>query len=205
MALLLDQLVYTSFAGMGFRLLAGEQVPTEIQEAFMERVVSQRWDSYAPPTSGYRAVYLHQVTPESNLFGWLYNDGADDMARTHVPYFICYYIAGPLHAVQLENIFTCLHKGPLALIDRHNIPATLDNIFVPNFWSYQPARPGVAIGLGVRKRSHIAQKDVMWWRRGVTRVIVEDNGKSKRDTSELGRNENDIRQADPNHVDASIS
>ena len=158
MPLLLGQIIYTSFTGIGFRLLASAQVPKEIQQAFIEGVASQHWDSYAPPKSGYRAVYLHQVTPESNLFGWLYNDGADDMDRTHVPYFICYYLAGPLHAVQLENIFTCLHKGPLALIDRHNIPATLDNIFVPNFWSYQPARPGVAIGLGVRKRSHIALK-----------------------------------------------
>ena len=149
-------LVYTSFDGMGFRLLASAQVPTEIQQVFIERVAYQHWDSYDPPKSGYRAVYLYQVTPEHSLFGWLYNDGADDMDRCHVPYFMCYYLAGPLHAVQLENIFTCLQKGPVALIDRHNIPATLDNIVLRNFWSYQPTRPGVAIALDVRRHSHIA-------------------------------------------------
>lgn len=156
MHLLLGQLVYTSFTGMGFRLLASAQVPTEIQQAFMERVASQRWDSYEPPKSGYRAVYLHQVTPDHSLFGWLYNDGADDLGRRDVPYFICYYLAGPLHAVKLENIFTCLHKGPVALIDRHSISTTLEAIVVRNLWSYQPVRPGVAIALGVRRQSHIA-------------------------------------------------
>jgi phosphate transport system substrate-binding protein len=156
MHLLLGQVVYTSFTGMGFRLLASTQVPTEIQQAFLEGVASQHWDSYEPPKSGYRAVYLHQVTPEHSLFGWLYNDGADDMGRCDVPYFICYYIAGPLHAIQLENIFICLHKGPVALIDRHSIPTTLAAILIRNFWSYQPARPGVAIALGVRRQSHLA-------------------------------------------------
>lgn len=157
MPLLLGQLVYTSFAGSGFSILASTQVPTEIQQAF-QRITSQHWDSYNPPRFGYRAVYLNQVTPEQSLFGWLYNDGADDMGRTNVPYFICYYLAQPLHAVQLENIFTCLHKGPLALIDRHSLPTFLENIVVRNFWRYQPARPGVAIPKDIRKRSHIALK-----------------------------------------------
>ena len=158
MALLLGQLVYTSFAGMGFRLLASAQVPTEIQEVFMERVISQRWDSYAPPKSGYRAVYLHQVTPEQSLFGWLYNDGVDDMERTHIPYFICYYLGSPLHPVQLENIFTCLHKGPVALVDRQSLPPSLEPLVLRNFWTYQPVRSGVAIPLAVRKRSHLVLK-----------------------------------------------
>ncbi len=158
MALLLGQLVYTSFAGMGFRLLASAQVPTEIQQAFIERVVSQRWDSYAPPKSGYRGVYLHQVTPEQSLFGWLYNDGVDDMERTHLPYFICYYLKSPLHRVQLENIFTCLHKGPVAVVDRQSLPASLETLVLRNFWTYQPVRSGVAIPLAVRKRSHLVLK-----------------------------------------------
>ena len=157
MNLLLGQLVYTSFAGMGFRLLASEQVPKELQQAFIG-VASQHWDSYAPPKSGYRAVYLHQVTPEQSLFGWLYNDGADDMGRSDVPYFICYYLAAPLNAVQLENIFTFLQKGPAALIDRHSPPTSLKTVVVPDLWSYQPTCPGVAIPLGVHKRSHVALK-----------------------------------------------
>lgn len=157
MPLLLGQIVYTSFAGIGFRLLKSAQVPKEIQQAFIDRIASEHWDSYNPPQSGYRAVYLHQLSPECSLFGWLYNDGADDMERTHVPYFICYYLAEPLNAVQLENIFTCLHKGPLALIKRHGLPETFEDI-VLRLWSYQPASPGVAIALGVRKRSRIALK-----------------------------------------------
>jgi len=158
MDLFLGQLVYTSFPGMGFRTLASAQVPMESQQAFIEHVVSQHWDSYHPPKSEYRAVYLYQSTLEWSLFGWLYNDGLDDMGRSHVPYFICYYLAEPLHAFQLENIFNCLQQGPVALIDRHSLPATLETIVLPDLWSYQPVRPGVAIPSGVRRRSQIALK-----------------------------------------------
>ncbi len=158
MDLLLGQLVYTSFPGMGFRTLASAQVPMEIQRAFIQHVVSQHWDSYHPPKSEYRAVYLYQLTLGHSLFGWLYNDGLDDMGRSHVPYFICYYTAEPLHAFQLENIFTCLQQGPVALIDRHSLPATLDTIALPDLWSYQPVRLGVAVPSAVRKRSQIALK-----------------------------------------------
>ena len=144
--------------GVGFRTFASAKVPKEIQQAFIQHVVSQYWDSYNPPKHGYRAVYLHQVAPEHTLFGWLYNDGADDLGRTHVPYFICYYLAELLYAFQLENIFTWLHNGPVALMDRHSLPATLETKVVPDLYSYQSARPGVAIPLGVRKRKHIAFK-----------------------------------------------
>ncbi|WP_317112640.1 hypothetical protein [Chroococcidiopsis sp. SAG 2025] len=125
----------------------------------MQLVVHQHWDSYDPPRSGYQAAYLHQVTPEHTLFGWLYNDEVDDLGRSHVPYFFCYYIAGLLHAVQLENIFTCLHKGPEALINRQHLPpATLENVVAPDLWSYQPARVGVVIPSGVRERSQVLLK-----------------------------------------------
>ncbi len=157
MDVLLGQIVCTSFPGIGFRTLASRHVPPDIQQAFTQRVVSQYWDSYNPPRSGYRAVYLHQVTPERSLFGWLYNDGADDMRRIHVPYFICYYLAAPLYAFQLENIFSCLHNGPVALIDRHSLPVTLETMVLPDLWSYQGARPGVPIPTGVLQRSQIAQ------------------------------------------------
>ena len=141
---------------MGFRTLASARVPREIQQAFIQSVVARHWYSHKPPMSGYRAVYLHQVTLEHSLFGWLYNDGADDPSRSHVPYFICYYLAEPLYAFQLENIFTYLYKGPVALIDRHNLSASLETMVVPDLSSYQPARPGVAIPSVVRKHSHIA-------------------------------------------------
>jgi phosphate transport system substrate-binding protein len=158
-SLLLDQIVYTSFAQTGFRTVASKQVPAEIQQAFMERVVHQHWNSYKPPQAGYRAVYLHQVTPEQNLFGWLYNDGADDLERKDVPYFICYYLAEPLlFYFQLEKILSCLHKGPVGEIDRHIPQPTLETVVVRNFWSYQSVRPGVAIPAVVRAHSHIALK-----------------------------------------------
>ena len=154
MHLILGQLVYTSFAKVGFRLVASDQVPIEIQQAFIEHVASKQWDSYAPPKFGYRAVYLYQVTREHSLFGWLYNDGTDDKGRYNVPYFICYYLAGSLHTSDLVNIFTCLHKGPVALIDRYNLPA-IEAVVLRNLWSYQAARSGVGIALGVRRSSYI--------------------------------------------------
>lgn len=156
MPLLYGQLVYTSFPEVGYKVLASAQVPREIQLAFIEQVVYQHWDVYNPPRFGYRAAYLHQVTKEHTLFGWLYNDGADELGRSNVAYFVCYYYAELLHAVQLENIFTCLQRGPVALIDRQSLPDSLETIVVSDLCSYQPARIGVAIPSSVRKRNHIA-------------------------------------------------
>ena len=156
MYLLLGQIVYTSFAGRGFMSLASGQVPAKIEEAFRQRIVSYYWDSYNPPVLGYRAAYLHQVTPKQNLFGWLYHDGEDDIGRNDVPYFVCYYLAEPLSDFQLANIFTCLERGPIALIDRHSPTAYLETKVLPDLWSYQPVRPGVAIPLDVRQRNYTA-------------------------------------------------
>jgi len=155
---LLGQLVYTSFPGVGFKALASAQVPIEIQQAFIQQVVHQRWNSYKPPSSGYRAAYIHQVTLEHTLFGWLYNDEVDDLGRTNVPYFVCYYLAELLHADKIENIFTCLHKGPVALIDQQHLPVALETIVAPDLWSHLPAHIGVAIPASVRERSHVVLK-----------------------------------------------
>lgn len=185
MHLLLGQLVYTSFAGIGFRLLANEQVPPQIQQAFIDRIVSQHWDSYNPPKPGYRAAYLHQVSPEHSLFGWLYNDGADEIGRYDIPYFVCYHLAGPLHAIRLENIFTCLQKGPVALTDRRSLPETLEALILRNLWSYQAARPGVGIALNMRRYSHIAiyQGKLLNFFVSVDaqQMVVELNGQHKED------------------------
>ncbi len=157
MSLLLGQLVYTSFPKVGYRLFVSAEIPTEIQQVFIQQIVYQHWNSYNPPKSGYQGAYLYQVTPEHSLFGWLYNDGQDDFGRSQVPYFQCYYYSGQLHPVQLEDIFTCLHRGPVALIDRQ-IPVALETVVVPDIRSYQPARIGVAISSGVRDRSYVALK-----------------------------------------------
>jgi WD40 repeat protein len=153
---LLGQLVYTSFAGVGFKTLNSPEVPAEIQQAFIEQVVYQYWDSYNPPRSDYRAVYLYQLTAEDSLFGWLYNDGLDDFGRSDVPYFVCYYFAGLLEPLHLENIFTCLQNGPVELVDRQTPPVAVDNLVAPDLWGYHPVRPGVQIPLAVRKRTHAA-------------------------------------------------
>ncbi|MFH7030318.1 MAG: WD40 repeat domain-containing protein [Heteroscytonema crispum UTEX LB 1556] len=156
MSLLLGQLVYTSFAGVGFKTLNSPEVPAEIQQAFIEQVVYQYWDFCNPPSSDYRAVYLHQLTPEDSLFGWLYNDGLDDFGRSDVPYFVCYYFAGLLEPLHLENIFTCLHNGPVELVDRQSPAVAVENLVAPDLWSYQSVRPGVQIPLAVRKRTYAA-------------------------------------------------
>lgn len=156
MPLLLGQIVYTSFFEVGFKVVASEQVPTQMQQVFLERVAHPHWNSFAPPKTGYQAVYLHQVTLEHCLFGWLYCDAADDMGRSHVPYFHCYYLAQKLHALQLENIFTFLYGGPVSLIDRQSVPATLETLVAPDLWSYQPACTGVVIPLEIREHSHLA-------------------------------------------------
>lgn len=69
MDVFLGQLIYTSFPEIGYRTLASKDVPEEIQQAFIKRVVPQCWDAFSPPNADYRAVYLHQVTPEHILFG----------------------------------------------------------------------------------------------------------------------------------------
>jgi WD40 repeat protein len=155
-SLLIAQLVHTSFPVVGFRTVVSKDVPPEIQQAFIEQIVYQYWDSYNPPSAGYRAAYLYQLTPQQSLFGWLYNDGLDDFGRSDVPYFLCYYLAGKLQPFQLENICICLCTGPVRLIDRQNPPASLESLVMPDLWSYQPARTGVKIPQEMIEQSQIA-------------------------------------------------
>lgn len=133
MPLQLGQLVYTNFQGMGDKTLTSAEVGIEIQQAFLERVVFKHWHSYTVLKPGYRAIYLYQIAPEHTLFGWLYNDGVDEIGSTNVPYFLCYYLAEPLQVVYLEDIFTCLHKGLVAAIARYNLPTRLEKIFQDKF------------------------------------------------------------------------
>jgi phosphate transport system substrate-binding protein len=154
MYLLLGQLVYTSFTGKGFRTVTSPQVPPEVQRAFLQHVVSQRWDSYSPPEPRYRAAYIYQIDSEQTLFGWLYNDGVDELGRSNVPYFICYYISEPLFDFQLANIFTCLEKGPVAILNRYEPQAYIETKVLSNLWDYQPAKAGVSIPLYLRQQSY---------------------------------------------------
>lgn len=151
MSLDLGQLIYTSFAKVGFQALTSAAVPMTARRAFIEQIVYQYWDSYNPPSSGYRAAYIYQLSTDQILFGWLYNDGVDDLGRSHVPYFVCYYFAGALHFDRLELIFRCLSTGPIAIVDRQTFPDQVENIVVPAF--YQSARSGVAIAAEIYEQS----------------------------------------------------
>jgi predicted regulator of Ras-like GTPase activity (Roadblock/LC7/MglB family) len=154
MPLLVEQLIYTSFPKIGFKCLVSEQVPLAIQQAFCEQVVHNYWDTYNPPEVGYRAAYLCQISYNQVIFGWLYNDGADDFGRANIPYFIGYYLPETLNSFQLDKIFTCLETGPVNLIDRRYPPDSIENLLIPDFCLYEAPRRGVVISPEVRQESH---------------------------------------------------
>jgi hypothetical protein len=156
MSLRLGQLLYTSFPDVGFHIIASPEVPQEARQAFVQTVTHQLWDAYNPPDNGYRAVYVYQEAPDRTLFGWLYNDGADDRGRSHVPYFIGHYLEGSLSPEQLDNIFTLLRKGPSIAIDRQTPPESLEAAFAPDLWDYKPARAGVAVPAKTREQAYRA-------------------------------------------------
>lgn len=154
MPLLVEQLIYTSFPKIGFKCLVTEQVPLAIQQAFCEQIVHQYWDTYNPPEVGYRAAYLYQISYNQVIFGWLYNDGADDFGRANIPYFIGYYLPETLNSFQLDKIFTCLETGPVKLIDRRYPPESIENLLIPDFCLYEAPRRGVVICPEVRQQGH---------------------------------------------------
>jgi predicted regulator of Ras-like GTPase activity (Roadblock/LC7/MglB family) len=154
MSLLVGQIVYTSFFKVGFKALFSPRIPSAIQQAFIQQIVYQNWDTYNPPNAGYRAAYLYQFSCDRSLFGWLYNEGTDDLGRSNIPYCIGYYLTGLLSTVQLENILTCLDIGPVAIINRHHPPTDLEDLIIPDFCNYQSARIGVAISSEIRRQTH---------------------------------------------------
>ena len=155
MVVQVGQLVYTSFPEIGFKSVASDQISPEVQQRFVQTVVEQYWDAYNPPSSFFRAVYLHQLSAQESLFGWLYNDGTDDVGRSHVPYFISYYLIQKLDDVLLNLMFDCLERGPLALVDRRQLPPKLHPIEIPDACHYAPAHPGVVIPSATRARSRL--------------------------------------------------
>lgn len=157
MPLQVGQIIYTSLPSVGFKSLTSEQVPPEVEQAFRHDVVHQYWDAYNPPGIGYRAAYLYQISPQQTLFGWLYNDGSDDLGRSHTPYFLSYYTGESLSGEWLPKLLTCLEVGPLALIERQHLPTALEMLAIPDSCGYQPARPGVKIP------SHLQQQSQKHW------------------------------------------
>ena len=161
-SLLLDQLLYTSFPGIGFKLI-NSHLPQQIQQAFLEKIVYQHWDAYNPPPPGYKGIYIYQLSLEETFFGWLYNDGKDELGREHIPYFICYFLNKNLHPVELDCIFNCLHTGPLQTLKKHTLPSNLEKVPLPDFPNYQPSRRGVEIPVQIREKGQIAlrQKELL--------------------------------------------
>ena len=155
MSLLLGQLVYTSFFGVGFQCLSSSEISTEIQQAFIEHIVYRYWNSYNPPKLGYRAIYLYQISADQTLFGWLYNDAVDEWGRGNVPYFVCYYLNQPLQPAQLK-VYTCLNTGPVARVERQNPPRSIEAVTIPDVNVYQPTAAGVAVPFKLQKQCQIA-------------------------------------------------
>ncbi len=155
MSLLLGQLIYTSFAKIGFQALTSAEVPCKVCQTFIEQIVHQYWDSYSPPPVDYRAAYIYQISANQTLFGWLYNDGTDDFKRSHVPYFVCYYLSESLSLAQLKSIFTCLLIGPVEQLDRDAPPDTITSIEIPAE-SYRSARPGVGVFAPVQEQGYLS-------------------------------------------------
>jgi hypothetical protein len=147
----LNPLVYTSFMDVGYELLASEQVPLQIQQIFLKKIVYQYWNARELNTVGYRAAYLLQAAPEHWLFGWLYYDEWDSTGEHYVPYFICYHLAEVLHTLSLEKICACLQKGPVSYIDRRNFSTPLEPLILQDLSSYQEVKPGVAIPWDTRQ------------------------------------------------------
>jgi WD40 repeat protein len=152
MALQLGQLIYTNFDEVGFSTLSSAEIPLPIQKAFAARIVYQYWKAHRP-RPGYQAVYLHQISPTEILFGWLYNDEADGLGQGYAPYFVCYYWAGVLKPAQLKALLSCLRIGPVALLDRHFLPESIDSVVITDPYRYRSARPGIAIPLEIQDQS----------------------------------------------------
>lgn len=158
MDLPLNLLVYTNFTNVGFELLTSKQVPLDIQQTFLKKVVFRYWNAFECRNHSNRSVYLLQVSLEDWLFGWLYNDEWDNTDYSHIPYFICYHLTKPLHSFQVEKVCACLQKGPLALVDRHNFSNSLKSLILKDVSSYQEAKPGVLISWETRQQIHINLK-----------------------------------------------
>jgi hypothetical protein len=148
------QIVYTSFAEAGFQCVTSAWLPPSILQSFEQEIVHCYWDAYDPPEKGFRGVYVHQVTVDQCLFGWVYSDLLDELGRCHVPYFHSYYLDELLHPALLESIFIFLQKGPVAIVSQDSLPTHLETITAPDLWTYQPARAGISIPFELRKRCH---------------------------------------------------
>ncbi|MEB3311654.1 MAG: roadblock/LC7 domain-containing protein [Snowella sp.] len=154
MSLLVSQLVYTNLPKTGFQLLVSQQIPIEVKEAFVKEIVYESWDAYNPPSSDYQAVYIHQVSSKYTLFGWLYNDGKDELGRSHVPYFLSYFFLGKLTESLLQQLFQYLESGPIDFIERSQLLGhQLEQFFLPDIDTYESPKPSFYITSEIKQKA----------------------------------------------------
>jgi hypothetical protein len=151
--MLLGQFLYTSFSDIGFKLLSSRGVGERIQTDLLCNIIGRYWDDHHPPPRHYRAVYLYQPSLDDCLFGWLYNNGKDDLDRLNTPYFVGHHLPISLNSILAELIFLFLFKGPAVNPYLQTIN-NLEELNLPDLWTYQPQRPGVMISDVARARCH---------------------------------------------------
>ncbi len=154
----LEQLIYTSFPGIGLKNISSTEVPPEIQDLFLKKIVYRYWNSYKPPSSDEKAIYLYQPNLENCIFGWLYTDRLDEHNR-NAPFFLGYFLPEPLDVECLEKILICLQKGPLFFWEQNFISS--DSLFSIDFEdvrTYEPARDGLPIPAKICDQSYASLK-----------------------------------------------
>jgi predicted regulator of Ras-like GTPase activity (Roadblock/LC7/MglB family) len=166
MSFIVEQLIYSSFSQLGFKYIAGANVPLGIQEVFYQHIVSQLWDNYNPPDGNFKGVYVHQIDSHNTLFGWLINDGKDEFGRGDIPYFHCYYLQELLDSKQLVKILACLEAGPLKRISRDEAEISLDTVVLADNYHAKAFELGIKLSKDIRLFSHRQlreEKPLQWF------------------------------------------
>jgi hypothetical protein len=155
MALTLEQLVYTSSPGSESVVIASPQMPDAAQQRFIEDVVNPYWADQSFVGIQFRAAYLHQISSEEILFGWLYCRASASDPKGWIPHFVCYYLPQALNGPLIEQIFEILERGPYQATEFFQSPEMLEVVELSDTEKYNPSRPGVEIFPSVRARSRL--------------------------------------------------
>ena len=156
MALRLNQLFYTQFPDGDLKVVASDAVPRDVRQAFSQQIVNQYWDAQTPHEAEYAAAYLHQVTSQDSLFGWVYSEGRQASSpEGPVPAFICYHLHHPLDSGLLDRIFNCLAQGPITHPNTLSLFGAPEPLTFPDHLThYQPLHPGVAVPQHIQDESY---------------------------------------------------
>jgi predicted regulator of Ras-like GTPase activity (Roadblock/LC7/MglB family) len=165
MSLIVEQIIYSSFSQLGFKYIASANVPLGIQQVFYQQIVSQLWDTYNPPDTNFKGVYIYQIDSLNTLFGWLINDGKDEFGRADIPYFHCYYLQEPLDSKQLVKILACLEAGPLKRISRSAAKISLDTVILADNYQANAFELGIKLSKDIRLFSHrqLREEKLLQW------------------------------------------